>query len=108
MDEIKPTSPEMELAERATESNIPWICIFCGTEWPVDSREELLKTHIRNDCEKHPWAQSRRLVRSALDIIELADNRSMAADGPVGHVRDNMSDDEWRKLYVSLKKAYNL
>lgn len=41
----------------------------------------------------------------AIAIIDTADNRAMAADGPVGHVRDEMSDKEWRDLYVALTSA---
>jgi hypothetical protein len=44
-------------------------------------------------------------LQRAMTIIETADNRAMAADGPVGHARDNMSDREWRDLYRSLEKA---
>lgn len=44
-------------------------------------------------------------VENALSIIELADNRALATDGPVGHVRDEMSDQEWRSLYLSLESA---
>lgn len=97
-----------ELAERAVQSSIPWVCIFCGQEWPAEVRQELLQSHIRNDCEKHPWARSRRLIKVAIDVIDTADNRAMAADGPVGHVRDEMNDGEWAQLYSSLVKAYEL
>jgi hypothetical protein len=41
----------------------------------------------------------------AVGIIEVADARAEAADGPVGHVRDEMSDAEWRTLYVALHEA---
>lgn len=41
----------------------------------------------------------------AISIIETADNRAMAVDGPVGHVRDEMSDKEWRDLYKALVAA---
>ena len=41
----------------------------------------------------------------ALEIIELADIRAMAADGPVTHVRDEMTDDEWRQLYLYIVEA---
>lgn len=41
----------------------------------------------------------------ALAIIEVADGRAAAADGPVGHVRDEMTDTEWRELYVALQEA---
>lgn len=52
-----------------------------------------------------PDATVEALLDRAITIIETADNRAMAADGPVGHVRDEMSDKEWRDLYVSLTKA---
>jgi hypothetical protein len=45
------------------------------------------------------------LLNEAIQIIETADNRAMAADGPVSHVRDEMSDKEWRDLYVALVEA---
>lgn len=95
-----------ELAPRAVESSIPWVCIYCGQEYPESEREEILKNHIRNDCEKHPWARARRRLREGLDIIEGADRRAEAVDGPVNHVRDEMTDDEWRKLYLAIKEAY--
>jgi hypothetical protein len=38
-------------------------------------------------------------------IIENADRRAGAADGPVNHVRDEMTDKEWRDLYRSIVKA---
>lgn len=50
-------------------------------------------------------AQARNLVSEAVRIIELADYRALATDGPVGHVRDEMSDSEWRMLYLSLRRA---
>lgn len=45
------------------------------------------------------------LVTKAIDIIEIADIRASAADGPVAHVRDEMSDSEWRQLYLALVEA---
>jgi hypothetical protein len=33
-------------------------------------------------------------------IIEIADTRALAVDGPVSHVRDTMTDKEWRQLYL--------
>lgn len=44
-------------------------------------------------------------VTEAMRIIELADQRALASDGPVGHVRDEMSDSEWRKMYRAISKA---
>ena len=44
-------------------------------------------------------------AQQATDIIETADRRAEAADGPVGHVRDEMSDKEWRDLYRGLRAA---
>lgn len=41
----------------------------------------------------------------AIAIIEAADNRALATDGPVGHARDEMTDAEWRALYVALTAA---
>ena len=36
-------------------------------------------------------------------IIEAADARAAAVDGPVNHCRDEMTDAEWRKLYLAVK-----
>lgn len=44
-------------------------------------------------------------VTEAMRIIELADQRALATDGPVGHVRDEMSDSEWRQMYKALSRA---
>ena len=41
----------------------------------------------------------------AVGIIEAADRRAEAADGPVSHVRDEMTDAEWRRLYLVLLKG---
>ena len=37
-------------------------------------------------------------------LIEVADNRAMAADGPVSHVRLELDDQEWRDLYVAVDR----
>lgn len=44
-------------------------------------------------------------LRHAMAIIEAADLRAATADGPVLHVRDVMSDGEWRDLYRTLEAA---
>lgn len=48
-------------------------------------------------------AQVRRL-KNALsgirDIIEGADQRLLAVDGPVGRIKDELTDGEWRKIYL--------
>lgn len=44
-------------------------------------------------------------VQKAMGIIESADQRALAVDGPVGHVRDMMTDREWRDMYVALERA---
>lgn len=44
----------------------------------------------------------------AIGIVEVADNRAMAADGPVSHVRDEMSDAEWRQMYMAIVTARQL
>jgi hypothetical protein len=44
-------------------------------------------------------------VTRAIEIIETADTRCLAADGDVTHIRDEMSDAEWRDLYTTLKQA---
>jgi hypothetical protein len=46
------------------------------------------------------------LLREALLIIETADNRAMATDGPVSRTPDEMSDAEWRRLYKCLTTAH--
>lgn len=46
-----------------------------------------------------------RAAREAVRIIETADNRAMAADGPVSRTADEMSDKEWRDLYDGLRAA---
>lgn len=43
-----------------------------------------------------------RLARIA-QIIESADHRAMAADGPVTKTRDEMTDDEFRQIYQLAK-----
>jgi hypothetical protein len=47
----------------------------------------------------------RTAIERAIRIIEDADGRAVAADGPVNHVRDEMTDVEWRRLYRTLKGA---
>lgn len=42
-----------------------------------------------------------RLTRAAR-IIEVADLRAAAVDGPVSHAREEMTDDEWRELYLAI------
>ena len=44
-------------------------------------------------------------LQRAVGIIEAADARCLAADGPVGHLRDEMTDHEWREMYVALTRA---
>lgn len=55
-----------------------------------------------NNRLREQLAEAQERIERAVTIIETADNRAMATDGPVGHVRDEMSDDEWRQLYVAL------
>ena len=63
-----------------------------------DSVEALLAIARREE-------RALRHIDAAWDVIEAADMRAAAADGPVLHVRDTMSDSEWRTLYVELTKA---
>jgi hypothetical protein len=44
-------------------------------------------------------------INHACDIIENADHRLLAQDGPAGGQAPPMSLDEWRRMYVSLDKA---
>lgn len=48
------------------------------------------------------------LLETAIQIIETADNRAMAVDGPVSRAADEMSDAEWRQMYVALTQARDL
>jgi hypothetical protein len=45
-------------------------------------------------------------LTKAIGIIEDADRRACAWDGDVGHVRDEMTDKEWRDLYRALVRAH--
>jgi hypothetical protein len=49
----------------------------------------------------------KQLLEQAIAIIDMADIRAAAADGPVNHVRDEMTDAEWRRLYVALQQAHD-
>lgn len=48
--------------------------------------------------------QLEKRLADAAEIIEVADNRALAADGPVSHCRDEMTDAEWRRLYRAVKR----
>ena len=39
-------------------------------------------------------------IEAASRIIEIADTRCQAVDGPVSRIRDEMHDSEWRQLYL--------
>jgi hypothetical protein len=41
-----------------------------------------------------------RRLRRIAQIIETADNRAMAADGPVGGTAENIDPSEWREIYI--------
>jgi 3-deoxy-D-arabino-heptulosonate 7-phosphate (DAHP) synthase len=61
-------------------------------------------------CGKAPVrANGRQRMRAAIsracDIIEAADARLLALDGPCGGLPPVMSLDEWRTLYVTLDNA---
>jgi len=60
--------------------------------------------HINDDIGSMNERLYTRL-RFAREIIETADNRAAAVDGPVGHVRDMMSDREWFDLYHTIKEG---
>lgn len=44
-------------------------------------------------------------IRSAVELIELGDQRLLAADGPAGKQAPDLSLAEWRKLYLLLTSA---
>lgn len=46
-----------------------------------------------------------RLIEDACEIIETADERLLAVDGPCGGLPPDMSLKEWRDLYVKLINA---
>ena len=81
----------------------------------LDELEQLFDddgiTHIWTDELRDLIAAARReaALREALakarSIIEMADVRAEAADGPVLHVRDTMTDGEWRELYRLLSEV---
>ncbi len=50
---------------------------------------------------------ARRAIKRACEIIETADARLLATDGPCGGLPPNMSLDEWRELYVTLDEWRN-
>ena len=54
-----------EYADRAETSTIPWVCIYCGREWPQEiDRAEL--THHLWECPKHPLSKAGDLLRRYL------------------------------------------
>lgn len=47
----------------------------------------------------HLMTETARL-REIAEIIEGVDRRAMAADGPIGDTREEMTDKEMRRIYV--------
>jgi len=58
----------------------------------------LLSSDVRSFLDA--VAEVRAHQRRAAEVIADADLRCLAADGPVGHVRNELTDDEWRELYA--------
>lgn len=87
-------------------------CAFCMSDQPP-RRYEISADNYDMEffecvgCHAHVpiqlWNQrpdiDARLVGIA-NIIEVADNRLMAGDGPVGRLVEELSDAEWRRIYV--------
>ena len=96
---MKPLPIDPAPARGAEESSLPGASPVPGAPptCSVPGCEELPEDHYHPAVNVH--------LERAIAIIEAADGRAAAADGPVGHVRDEMTDNEWRELYISLQKA---
>ena len=49
------------------------------------------------------WTPEMRL-KAIAEILEVVDNRCMAVDGPVSKTKDEITDNEFRRIYL-LSKA---
>ena len=56
----------------------------------------------------NPRAAAVAAAREAQLLIEVGEQRALAIDGPVGHFRDELSDSEWRRLWLALGKFRRL
>jgi hypothetical protein len=65
---------------------------------------------VQHDCQNcastaEAIAKARQRVQIITDVIEMVDNRAMAADGPVTPTREEITDDEMRRIYKAAKGA---
>lgn len=71
--------------------------------WTGRYRQTLVTAaiHIRAAEDEITFLRNRLALIAS--IIEAADNRALAADGPVGHVRNELTATEWRDIYLAAK-----
>lgn len=68
-------------------------CAMCAYPGPVSEGEAAAPSALLT------------AINRACAIIEMGDQRLMAADGPCGNQPPSLTLDEWRELYVTLDEA---
>lgn len=66
------------MADRAEASTVPWVCIYCGREWPQEVDRHDLTSHLW-ECPKHPLSAAGDLIRRYLGAMRPF-NRQLLAE----------------------------
>lgn len=101
--EIKITHSQDEDANYVAISTPNHQILLHADEWP-EVRNVIDSFLTVSTTQKESLAEMELGIRQCCEIIDLATTRALAVDGPVGHVRDAMTNKEWRRLYETLKR----
>lgn len=78
-----------------------------GFDGPLPCNCHALTNYYRGKAEdaEAEVARLREAAQAAMNVIEMVENRCMAADGPVTPTCDEITDDELREIYHGLRRA---
>lgn len=90
---------------RAESVNVPTrVHGLTGMEWAAKVTADPMRT-LPPGAGACIVRDLRAVIRAACDVIEMADARNLANDGPAGGFPPDMSLKEWQTLYEILKSA---